>query len=365
AALNEQDPERPISGPRTFESTTRLSALARCLYVAANEPLSMTYNISMIMEKIMSITSDEDFGDDTTFSDSGYGEGEYPPSFYVMEIELRNASLTATVGDDVSPLEEEDIEERLECHPEENGEDVSLQHHFSTTTPLPWHYEPVTWASLVLVYLLFLPASFLIFANWIQSLNIFPTAILFASLLTTNTHFLSRLAVMILAAQLFTRILASTFWDARRGKPYHACQREIGHPLSTSIQDMDTSTTESRRLDHRDNSTTTSSRSTSSSPASPLHPTRTPPSTTQPQPPPNNSPTTSPLPSQTHHLNAIAQKWKEDPTHDFGTFTGRNIYNALYHGELDERRLHRLKIGFWRLLEQLNGRGERDGGVGG
>ncbi|KAL9013838.1 MAG: hypothetical protein Q9180_008983, partial [Flavoplaca navasiana] len=75
--------------------------------------------------------------------------------------------------------------------------------------------------------------------------------------------------------------------------------------------------------------------------------------------------TTAPLPSHTPHLNAIAQKWKEDPTHDFGTFTGRNIYNALYHGELDERRLHRLKIGFWRLLEQLNGRGEWDGGAGG
>ncbi|KAL9628753.1 MAG: hypothetical protein Q9204_005689 [Flavoplaca sp. TL-2023a] len=367
AALNEQDPERPASGPRTFGPTTRLSALARCLYVAANEPLSMTYNVSMIMEKIMTITSDEDFGDDTMFSDSGYGEGEYSSSFYETEIELRSTSLTDKAGADVASLEEEDAEESLDCHPEENGEDVSLQDHFSTKTPLPWHYRFVTWTFLVLFYLLSLPASFLLFATWIQSLNIFPTVILFASLLTTNTHSLSRLAVIILAAQLYTRILASTFWDEPNRKSHHACQQEIGHPLSTSTQGTHTPTTEPGRLDHRENSTTTSLRSTSSSPPSPPNATSSEalPSTTQPQPHFNSSSTTPPPPSQPDDLNAIAQKWKEDPTHDFGTFTGRNIYNALYHGELDERRLYRLKIGFWRLLEQLDGCGEWDGGVGG
>ncbi|KAL8864249.1 MAG: hypothetical protein Q9198_009993, partial [Flavoplaca austrocitrina] len=233
AALNEQDPERPTSGPRTLGSTTRLSSMARCLYVAANEPLSMTYNVSMIMEKIMTITSDEDSGDDTIFSDSGYGEGEFPSSFYEMEIELRSTCLIDTAGTDVPSMEEEGIDDSSECHPVENGEDVSLQDHFSTKTPLPWHYKPVPWTSLVLFYFLYLPASSLLFANWIQSLNIFPTTILFASLLTTNTHFLSRLAVMILAAQLFTRILASTFWDERRETPHRACQREIRHPPST------------------------------------------------------------------------------------------------------------------------------------
>ena len=362
AALNEQDPERPKFGPRTFGSTTRLSALARCLYVAANEPLSMTYNVSMIMEKIMVITSDENFGDDTMFSDSGYGEGEFSSSFHEMEIELRSTSLTDTAGADVPSLEEEGIEDSTECHPEENREDVSLQDHFSTKTPLPWHYKPVTWTSIVLFYLLYLPASFLLFTNWIESLNIFPTFILFASLLTTNTHFLSRLAVMTLAAQLYTRILASTFWDEPNRKPHHACQREIRHPLSTSIQDMNNSTTEPRRLDYRDNYTTTSSRSTSSFPPSPPNSTLTPPLNTPSTPQIDD--TASPTSSQTHHLSAIAQKWKEDPTHDFGTFTGRNICNALYHGELDERRLRRLRVGFWRLLEQLDRRMEWDGGVG-
>ncbi|KAL8748760.1 MAG: hypothetical protein Q9199_008072 [Rusavskia elegans] len=60
--------------------------------------------------------------------------------------------------------------------------------------------------------------------------------------------------------------------------------------------------------------------------------------------------------SRKERLDAIAKKWEDDPTHDFGTFTGRNIYNALYKGELDERRLRRLRVGFWRLLGELDGR---------
>lgn len=53
----------------------------------------------------------------------------------------------------------------------------------------------------------------------------------------------------------------------------------------------------------------------------------------------------------------IKKKWQEDPTHDFGHFTQRNVYNAFHNtGTLDESRMRRLKIGFQRLLASLDDR---------
>ncbi|KAL9628942.1 MAG: hypothetical protein Q9204_005564 [Flavoplaca sp. TL-2023a] len=391
AALRKRELDQPsaCSSKESDESPrlsrTRVAPLARSLYIAANEPISAARIVPMVLKKVMALTSEADYEDPASVdvesdlsdieegSEDGLTDITVPSevSETVKGLKARNGedlfvvALTVIRNDGLAGIansisagsiatDEDFVHMRSVVEKDSVTQDILL----------PWQRTTAPWLSYFSLYILFLPASLLLLADRIQSLNIFPTFILFASLLTTNIHFLSRLAVMILAAQLYTRILASTFWDERR-KPYYACQREIRHPLSTSIQGTHSPTTEPGRLDHRENSTTTSLRSTSSFPPSPPDSTPTPPSTTQRQPPSSHPPTTSPPPSQPNNLSAIAQKWKEDPTHDFGTFTGRNIYNALYHGELDERRLHRLKIGFWRLLEQLDGRREWDGGVGG
>ncbi|KAL9009775.1 MAG: hypothetical protein Q9173_005221 [Seirophora scorigena] len=55
-------------------------------------------------------------------------------------------------------------------------------------------------------------------------------------------------------------------------------------------------------------------------------------------------------------LDMILKKWDEDPSYDFGHFTDRNVYNALFNGNLDATRMRRLKIGFQRLLASLDNR---------
>ncbi|KAI4086403.1 MAG: hypothetical protein LQ344_007573 [Seirophora lacunosa] len=55
-------------------------------------------------------------------------------------------------------------------------------------------------------------------------------------------------------------------------------------------------------------------------------------------------------------LERIEQIWEEDPAYDFGGFMDRDLYNGLFHGNLDAARMRRLKIGFQRLLASLDDR---------
>ncbi|KAI4114291.1 MAG: hypothetical protein LQ345_004909 [Seirophora villosa] len=55
-------------------------------------------------------------------------------------------------------------------------------------------------------------------------------------------------------------------------------------------------------------------------------------------------------------VERIEQIWEEDPAYDFGGFMDRDLYNGLFHGNLDGARMRRLKIGFQRLLASLDDR---------
>ncbi|KAI4268320.1 MAG: hypothetical protein LQ337_007911 [Flavoplaca oasis] len=385
AALRKRELDQPSSclskesdeNPRL--SRTRVSPLARSLYIAANEPISAARILPMILKKVMALTSEADYGDPASMD----GESDLSdikeesedaltditvPSEVLETVsgfkaykgeDLFEVAITLIHKDVLTDIANSDCANSIAAKADVDDANVGSAikgNSMQENIRLPWQRTTAPWLSCLCLYILFLPASFLLITNWIQSSNIFPTAILFASLLTTNTHFLSRLAVMMLAGQLFTRILETAIQEERTGKSCcTAATRHVGQPILTTEEPGESFS----RTRSTDKSTTTPSRSTSCCPV--LPPDSTPPSPSNPLslPPPSTC-----TPSQTHQLDAIAQKWKEDPTHDFGTFTGRNIYNALYHGELDERRLHRLKIGFWRLLEQLDGRGEWDGGVG-
>ncbi|KAL8976742.1 MAG: hypothetical protein Q9205_007316, partial [Flavoplaca limonia] len=260
AALRKRELDRPSAcsskesdeNPRL--SRTRVSPLARSLYIAANEPISAARIVPMILEKVMALTKEADYGDPASVG----GESDLSDIEEESEDGLTDITVPSEVSETVTGLKARNGEDffvvamTVICIDGLAGianfisaDSIATDGDFDHTIPmmendsvpqdirLPLQRTTAPWLSCLCLYILSLAASFLLFANWIQSLNIFPTAILFASLLTTNTHFLSRLAVIILGAQFYTRILASTFWDERKGKPHNARQREIGHPLSS------------------------------------------------------------------------------------------------------------------------------------
>ncbi|KAL8777740.1 MAG: hypothetical protein Q9213_007732 [Squamulea squamosa] len=444
AAMREQKLEQPdpMSASERTEHTpcfsrTRVSSLARCLYIAANEPISIPYNIPMIMDKIIRLTSDKDFGpsfvrgDDpglsgieeeskdestdiakfsqylvNTLADAEKTHGE---SLFVFRCEDNQYSIPteAAVDDEVELLVKEATVEKntVSKHLREDESTIGvnkLQLPSIESEGLQRNLGRASisaWLAFVCLCLLFPPSLFMLSMAWLQSLDVFPTAILFASLLSADTRVLSSFAIMMLAGQLFVRIIGTMFRNRRvRGcdqfKPRVSLHRE--QLYSPTVRSQGTDDGDSRnpirdasRLrtlnDTREeiiktfNSRANNHKLTDQS----VQTTRSITEFHQPCPainagatdPKNNertdqSPTDSAdtdaqattavnisdTASEKERIEQIRKIWAEDPTHDFGTFVDRDIYNALYKGNLDERRLRRLKIGFWRLLEELDGR---------
>ena len=363
-ALRNHDQSSPTSSKSDGYSRTKLSGLARSLYIAANEPISMTYNISMIMDRITSLTSPADFGDSAMRHDSGLGDidegsedgsetqlsfsneqellkkdhvegfGEYNPTIYPQN--HRMIILTATVTSVSIP------NIHTPCPSSVNSQESNTP--LTVPTPAtPQHTTPSPWLISILFHLLWPPAHTLLLAHWMQSFPIFPTPILFASLISTDTRPLSNIATFILAAQLFARIIIHELTTRNSHTDNHLTLQPKIHQTSENHHDFPA---EEPVYDSSISHTTTPfAEAAQEHSAEDYHAHNT-----------NHTPDITMSTDQ--RIDRMRTIWEEDPTYDFGLFTEQNICNALYHGELDERRLHRLKIGFWRLLEQLDGCGK-------
>ncbi|KAL8770459.1 MAG: hypothetical protein Q9209_003885 [Squamulea sp. 1 TL-2023] len=427
-------------------SCTKLSSLARSLYIAANEPLSLPYNIPMILDKIIDLTEEEEYEDSAVeistdarhelnhVTEEGEEESSIapnPPNAHITGIEdsgmgvwgklslskvKKNLTaimahishkgmstltkLEATTENATEP--ETDISVTAYQYPRTTSLLISQQQQHHDISPLiyGWPRLPSTCSPFLLTCFLVLPAYFVLLMDWIQSFDIFPTAILFASLLTTTYGLMSQIAVLALGGVLFARILDETLhgrayghWTFKvrkiikvpnehqsvvryeeaslpAGGNSHAAidggldsggfqlEMAVHHafPKAFSRDDravrtqphtndiIHSNVNVSDMSSHARMSHHSSTASVSSTHAS-------------------TDPTSAPDEHAAEDLEArIRRIWAEDPLYDFGHFTSRNVLNALYTDTLDEERLARLKRGFGKLLGTLD---ERYKGLGG
>ncbi|KAL8735027.1 MAG: hypothetical protein Q9166_001152 [cf. Caloplaca sp. 2 TL-2023] len=416
------------------QPATRLSSLARSLYISANEPLSLPYNVPMILGKIIDLTVDEDYENFAIKVDGDTDRGLDPiieevkeglkaiqkdPDVQWSVIEDNNKStgwrysllkikdnLTAIVGHvpcksaSTFMVFAASLTEVVEPHDQgphtavvhvpSIEDQTSLQRQLcidTTLTTWRWCTLPSTWLAFLFSCLLAVPASFLLLMDWLQSLEVFPTVVLFASLLFTTSAFWTSLVALTLGGLLFARIMNETFHGRRMGVIRTVGNRKAiqgyGGTCSCEVENechlypegrgslaadgkshataevsvvggeiMPDMGIESLALMPRTSENTThiietwtTSSIASSIPSNPtsMHPT--------------SASIDEDSPSETSDLEArIRRIWAEDPTHDFGHFTPKNIINALYTDTLDAERMARLKRGFRTLLGSLDER---------
>ncbi|KAL8851982.1 MAG: hypothetical protein Q9221_003087 [Calogaya cf. arnoldii] len=403
AAVRDQEIEQSCSEPVSDGiqqtprfSRTRVSALARCLYIAANEPFSIPYNIPMLMEKIMRLTSDDDCVPPPATDEDGSSGMEEESKDYSTDtsslshesdttasVTFGHLSLSTAEGSEQSiptetalaysadPLGSEIVikqrtspnyQKGIKTKSTDDIESKGSQHN------LGWRSD-MACIPFIILCLLYAPSLCKLSMLLLHSFNIFPTVILFASLLSSDTRFPSSVIICILAGQFYARILDTTI----RGSEVNDRKRDgiISENTRVDIRSiekvdrrrdsLDTSTPslsgycEGKVVDDSDsrarkhNTSDHSTRNETPLPGIML---------TQPSPitPITTTSSSSSSPSSKEpHQSHTPQSQTQDPPHDDSTFIAQNIYNALYKGTLHKHHIKRLKVGFIRLLAELDG----------
>ncbi|KAL8829409.1 MAG: hypothetical protein Q9170_006184 [Blastenia crenularia] len=260
-------------GASQRRSRTKLSCLARSLYISANEPQSLPHNLEMILEKITGLTAGENFtapavyaGDSEDLDDeNGSGQIDYRLSLTgdlpvvqespIVNIEAtpleilpsseagpdRTNTITPAV-DAVKDLPSDDtelpspdsgpalhnrdrcfntaekhVEAAFEWIPANTTKCGFRQGNLSnfTTTTEQWRANLSTWISMIVLFLISVPMFFILFMDWVHSFDMYPIAASFAGLLFADSRLISNLAAFWLGGLSLAWILDKGFIDPR------------------------------------------------------------------------------------------------------------------------------------------------------
>lgn len=428
-------------------SRTKISPLARSLYTGANEPEALHETVAMIFKKVAGLTSGENFAHiPAATASSGVnshgGEAGHSAESMLGATDEQEPVVTWNENDAPSSIAGrcEEVVPVAVAHESEPGSGVkqksadepteatvTISHDsrlciegiavditwssFSQQQPWQRSTSTMTWQerlwsllTMVLAFLLSLPAFFMFLMDWLQSGDVSSIYVTGAAPLFSEIKILSRSTGILLFGLFFARLVDQVFQRPSQQNKHGSkrsghqgdrgpCPRTIENisdsehqslalssqtPKPTSVGPWDggqevsnanagekSLTTPSDALHepgdnvfeakegNGDHDGSNSSRSSKDSLSDRSVKTNiTVPTVGSGSDHGNNA---TPATSE-ERLNAIGQKWEEDPTHDFGSFTQRNVYNALYKDSLDAVRLRRLKVGFQRLLASLDDR---------
>ncbi|KAI4181716.1 MAG: hypothetical protein LQ346_006717 [Caloplaca aetnensis] len=270
---------QPLRGDQRPSSKTRVSCLARCLYISANEPRTLGQNIDMLLEKITSLTAGESFDDDPPDNydaaiNSGsqalgategvpsvrepvFFEAEYQFEQHKLHVDVEEGCSTfalpgdtpilpALSGDSLSAFDHVDLSriaaasdiERfggwtlpdtasLACVPDD------LYYH--NTTIEHWLSNRSPWVSMVLVLILSIPAFFILLMGWLNLQGVTPLAIALVGLTFPTSGVLANLAALLLSGLLSARMLNQRFAQASAKAVDCSANFQINTPSHTNV----------------------------------------------------------------------------------------------------------------------------------
>lgn len=246
---------------RLHYSRTKVSSLARCLYISANEHLSLPINVALILKKVTHLTAGAKYGDfsknNNSQGDLNAHRGEGDCNFN-LDVEHTSDQGSPTAGaekrslsskakdNDASTMKEatnsvEDrsrhnfqtrIEETQVTTPsgddfqiaaEETPVDITKKHFYQ---PEPWYHGPesVTWPeklsiciTIILSFVLSVPIFFMLVMDWLHSSEISPIFASSAGLLFSGSRFVSKFVEVLLGGLFLARIIEKTFQQQSKG----------------------------------------------------------------------------------------------------------------------------------------------------
>ncbi|KAL8762736.1 MAG: hypothetical protein Q9184_001330 [Pyrenodesmia sp. 2 TL-2023] len=350
---------RDLGLPNT--SRTKVSGLARSLYIAANEPRSLPFNVNMVLEKIMRLTDIEEFedlsGDDTDVDDEEHKnihghslggdvcttEAEKDGGRDVLQYSEDTSTASSLRSDDKSDVgsvgNQQDLTANCEAiafaepgiqspvvgSQSDEESDDKLQH-------LP-SFPSNRWNAQ---WLLYIPVVFILLMDWLQLPMLSPLAAITAGLIFSDSRLVSNLMVLLLSGSVFAGAI-NKFFEGPAAKSNlwsTTCDMTILDGAELRCGDITGQDSPPVNKDAVDADADPTSLDPSSE--------------------------TKECDDSDSEENAedafqqIVKKWAEDPLHDFGYFSPKNIFNAMLKGSLGEVRTNRLKVGFQRLLASLD-----------
>ncbi|KAL8762734.1 MAG: hypothetical protein Q9184_001328 [Pyrenodesmia sp. 2 TL-2023] len=246
-------------------SMTRVSPLARSLYVAANEPVSLPYNVGLILEKITDLTAGEDFEGPSSATDNDterelHGDLDEDRDIGLSSLcnplkaqeTVETITTPALVGDvpllgaqhdseshqflgvagEVSgaePNSQNLVEDIVLKNPlfenppatilEKDANDdieISVQQEPLFAMPLPqlgwWRYTSI-FVSALSCRMMFIPAGFLVLMNALQSSDVSLITASIVGLLFSGSWLVSRLVELSLGGLFMVWLIGQSFPD--------------------------------------------------------------------------------------------------------------------------------------------------------
>ncbi|KAL8922452.1 MAG: hypothetical protein Q9208_005174 [Pyrenodesmia sp. 3 TL-2023] len=369
---------RDLGSPYT--SQTKISGLARSLYIAANEPGSLPSNVNMILEKTMRLTKNEEFedlsdddndvddeehkdidihppGDDvcTTEAEEDNGEDDFqcpediptahlPNSGGERGVDLVGNKQDLTAKSEAIALAESATQSTV-TESQSDKESDNKPRHLPNFPSFPWN---VQWP-------LYIPVFFILLMDWLQVPTLSLLAAIAVGVLFSDSRLVSNLLALLLSGTIFAGLINRFLEGLARkttgsSSPLNVsvvndadlhCGRSMGHDLSTCSELPPEALVEDP-VPVKDCSGEAVDAIPSSAPPDPSIDTE------------ECDGNDSEDEDEDEFLQRVLRKWAEDPLYDFGFWAPKNIFNAMLKGSLGEVRTNRLKVGFQRLLASLD-----------
>ncbi|KAI4167131.1 MAG: hypothetical protein LQ343_007458 [Gyalolechia ehrenbergii] len=268
-ALHQNRSQSPIDrrqGSSLRPAVTKVSSLARSLYISANEPLSLPYSVSMIFTKISDLTAGDglddpsgDNGSDTNLSvhdnvekDSDSDEPGIPDIVNTQETapddtKLETISRLIDIGNTNEPgvnesdqhTEPEDMKfchQIVACqsnHTSANVSDRNVQQpepFFTSDKGGQWWHKAMELVQSVSFCLLSVPAWFILAMDWLQSSDISPIYAFCIGLIFSDWQLLARFVTCLLGGLCLAWMIDKTFQDRPRAS--HERSEQLRHITS-------------------------------------------------------------------------------------------------------------------------------------
>ncbi|KAI4287458.1 MAG: hypothetical protein L6R35_003281 [Caloplaca aegaea] len=228
-------------------SRTRVSCLARSLYIAANEPKALPYNVDMILEKIINLSSDTHLDNDNNSAisqaDSGVDVGGPVQEASLLRTEDKSTLIKVVTGlsdnppsteaDNGNPIcalqinqlfspsssdcfsppykdDQDSIPIQYETGLIDDGSLKAVRRDCSTddcknryTTSEGWNKDIFMFIRVMTAPLIWTPAILVLLMQWVHSWNTFPIVIFFAALLFSGFDLAAELSIMLGLSLLF------------------------------------------------------------------------------------------------------------------------------------------------------------------
>ncbi|KAL8898807.1 MAG: hypothetical protein Q9207_006520 [Kuettlingeria erythrocarpa] len=276
--------EKPSCGEQRPSSRTRASCLARCLYISANEPRTLSYNIDMLLEKTISLTAGERFDDVqvNTYDNTGTNHGnqamervegaslEHKPAVHDAEDVHEQCESHTTLDESCSASTLEDDKHFVPTLSEDSTPTIdhvgasciaassSIEHAIGWTFPdtlnlacLPhnlcyhhttvehWRSNRLMWVAMIFLFILSTPAFFIMLMDWLHSLDMLPLALAFAGLMFPSFGLLTNSVALLLRGLFFAHILEQRFAESSTtgGKTMEPGEMKLPEPCPTLNDD--------------------------------------------------------------------------------------------------------------------------------